>query len=81
MYDSKYHMYQFLTGLRVLKDVGDDNRALFYTFSSEVSEKHGFRNNYFFFKYVVQLLRKLPVLFRASDTSTYAQKIIFSRRP
>jgi hypothetical protein len=31
-------------------------------------------------KYVVQLLRKLPVLFRASDTSTYAQKIVFSRR-
>jgi hypothetical protein len=34
-----------------------------------------------FFKYVVQLFIKLPVSFRASDTSTYAQKIIFSRRP
>ena len=28
-----------------LKDVGVDNWALFYTFSSEVSEKPGFRNN------------------------------------
>ena len=28
-----------------LKDVSDDNWALFYTFSSEVSEKLGFRNN------------------------------------
>ena len=33
-----------------LKDVGDDNWALFYTFSSKVSEKPGFRNNYFFFQ-------------------------------
>ena len=29
----------------VFKDVGDDNWAPFYTFSSEVSEKLGFRNN------------------------------------
>jgi hypothetical protein len=28
-----------------IKDVGDDNLALFYTFSSKVSEKPGFRNN------------------------------------
>ena len=28
-----------------VKDVGHDNWALFYTFSSEVSEKPGFRNN------------------------------------
>jgi hypothetical protein len=28
-----------------LKDVGDDNWALFYTLLSEVSEKPGFRNN------------------------------------
>ena len=28
-----------------LKDVGVDNWALFYAFSSEVSEKPGFRNN------------------------------------
>jgi hypothetical protein len=33
-----------------LKDVGDDNWALFHTFSSEVSEKPGFRNNKFFFQ-------------------------------
>jgi hypothetical protein len=69
-----------MTTIVQLKDVGDDNLALFYTFSSEVSEKPGFRNNYFFSKYVVQLLRKLPVLFRASDTSTYAQKMVFNRR-
>ena len=62
-----------------VKGVGVDNWALFYTFSSEVSEKPGFRN-IFFSKYVVQLLRKVPVLFRASDTSTYAQKMVFSRR-
>ena len=59
--------------------MGDDNWAIFYTFSSEVSEKPGFRNNYFFSKYVVQLLRKVPVLFRASDTSTYAKKMVFSK--
>jgi hypothetical protein len=29
----------------------------------------------------LQLLRKLPVLFRESDTLTYAQKMNFSRRP
>ena len=40
--------------IMLIKDVADDNWALFYTFSSEVSEKYGFRNN-LFFKYVVQL--------------------------
>ena len=69
----------FLHDCEVFLDVGDDNWALFYTFSRRVSEKPGFINN-FFSKYVVQLLRKLRVLFRASDTLTYAQKINFSRR-
>ena len=32
----------------MVKGVGVDNWALFYTFSSEVSEKPGFRNNFFF---------------------------------
>ena len=32
-------------------------------------------------KYVVQLLRKLPLLFRTSDTSTYDQKMVFTWRP
>ena len=40
--------YVFQLFFIYLKDVGDDNWALFYTFSSEVSEKPGFRNNYFF---------------------------------
>ena len=62
----------------LFNDVGDDNCTVFHTFPSEVYEKAGFRIN--FFKYVEQLFRKLPVLFRASDPSTYAQKIIFSRR-
>jgi hypothetical protein len=34
--------------IRQFKDMSDDNWALFYTFSSEVSEKPGFRNNNFF---------------------------------
>ena len=38
--DNSYHISN-----STLKDVGDDNWALFYTFSSEVSEKLGFRNN------------------------------------
>jgi hypothetical protein len=36
-------------GINVFKDVGDDNWALFYTFSSEVSEKPGFKNDLFIF--------------------------------
>ena len=76
-----FSIFDFFSSRISLKDVGVDNWALFYTFSSEVSEKPGFRNNYFFSKYVVQLVRKVPVLFRASDTSTYAQKMVFSRRP
>ena len=59
------------------KDVSDDNWAPFYTFPSEVSAKPGFINNCFYSKYVIQLLRKVPVLFRASDTSTNAQKNCF----
>ena len=39
----------------IFKRVGVDNWAILYTFTSEVSEKPGFRNNYFFSKYVVQL--------------------------
>ena len=73
--------FSLLTLKMAFKDVGDNNWALFFTFSSGVSEKPSCRNNYFFSKYVVQLLRKWPVLFRASDTSTYAQNMIFSRRP
>ena len=41
------HEWRAILEIRIihLKDVGDHNWALFYTFSSEVSEKPGFRNN------------------------------------
>jgi hypothetical protein len=41
------------------KHVGDDNLAFFYTFSSEVSEKPGFRNNYFLFQICSSTLKKV----------------------
>ena len=44
-----FHIFEKILDSRVSniypKDVGDDNWALFYTFSSDVSEKPGFRNN------------------------------------
>ena len=61
------------------KGVGVDNWALFTHF--QVKFMSNLASEIFFSKYVVQHLRTLPVLFRASDTSTYAPKMVFSRRP
>jgi hypothetical protein len=60
------HFYDIITAvnvgttipLKAFKDVGDDNWALFYTFSSGFSEKPGFRNNYFLFQIRSTTLKK-----------------------
>jgi hypothetical protein len=64
-----------------IKDVGDDIWALFPNFQVKFPRNLALEIISFYFEYVVQLFRKLPVPFRTSGTITYAQKIIYSRRP